>query len=338
MSFITAARALLAVAFLAAAPAALAQTGPGAQPVNPTALSVQERQLLQQLNPGNPTLSGRVSIPDGRAANLVQPQGRDWRQFHQVTLPRLTAIVILGTIVLLGVFYAVRGPMRLSSGLSGTKITRFAFIDRFAHWLSASTFIVLALTGLNITVGRWVLLPVIGPDAFTTVSQYGKFLHNYLSWAFMAGVILMFLLWVKDNIPSKLDWEWVRVGGGFFGKQHPRADRFNAGQKGIFWSVIIGGALLTVSGIFMLFPAEGARAVTTNQLWISVHAIVAVILIAVMIGHIYIGSIGMQGAYDAMGSGQVDLAWAREHHAIWAERQLAKERGAPPPGRAVPAE
>lgn len=306
--------------------------------VNPTALSVQEQQLLRQLNPQAPTVSGRISIPDQTAANLIQPAGRDWRDFHQKTLPWIAAVAVLGTILLLGVFYATRGKITVDAGMSGRTITRFKVLDRFAHWLSASTFIVLAITGLNITVGRYVLLPVIGPEGFTAFSQFGKYLHNYLAWPFMLGLAMMFLLWVKDNMPSKLDLAWLSAGGGLFVKGvHPKADRFNAGQKGIFWSVIIGGTALGVSGVYMLFP-YAAGGITNLQLWTTIHGLVGVILVGVMIGHIYIGSIGMQGAFDAMGSGEVDLNWAREHHAIWVEKELAKQRGATGNASAVPAE
>jgi formate dehydrogenase subunit gamma len=318
---------------LVAGPAAAQQ----AQQVNPTALSVQEQQLLQALNPNSPLLSGRVSIPDQRAEVLIQPAGRDWRAFHQSTLPRITAVAILGTILVLGIFYAVRGRIRIDAGRSDQTITRFGGLDRFAHWLTAACFIVLALSGLNISVGRFVLLPVIGPDAFTALSQTGKYLHNYLAWPFMLGVVLMFLLWVKDNLPSALDITWLKQGGGLFAKGvHPPAERFNAGQKLIFWSVVAGGVALSVSGIIMLFPPDGGAAVSQLQMWTTIHALVGVVLIAVIIGHIYIGSIGMEGAFDAMGSGEVDLAWAREHHKLWVERELARERGAP--RGAVPAE
>jgi len=323
----------IAVTTLFAGPA-FAQDRPAGQ-VNPTQLSVQEQQLLQALNPANPNLAGRVSIPDPKSAVLIQPAGRSWQTFHQQTLPWMTAIFVLGMIVVLGIFYSTRGRIMVDKGMSGQTVTRFAAIDRFAHWLAASTFIVLGLTGLNITVGRFVLLPVIGPDAFTVMSQFGKYLHNYLAWPFMLGIAMMFLLWVKDNIPNRLDVEWIKQGGGLLTRGvHPKADRFNAGQKGVFWSVIIGGTLLSISGIYMLFPMT-AGGIANIQLWTTIHAITGVLLVAAMIAHIYIGSIGMQGAFDAMGSGEVDVNWAREHHAIWLERELERQSGA---AKAVPAE
>jgi formate dehydrogenase subunit gamma len=298
---------------------------------------VQEQQLLRALNPNAPALQGRVSIPDAKSATLIQPAGRDWTHLHQVTMPWISAVAVLGMVLLLGVFYAMRGKIMVDKGMSGRTITRFRPLDRFAHWLAASTFIVLGVTGLNITFGKFVLLPVIGPDGFTAFSQFGKYLHNYLAWPFMLGLVLMFLLWVKDNVPGKLDVEWLKQGGGLFTKGvHPKADRFNAGQKGVFWMVIVGGAALSVSGVYMLFPYL-AGGVGNLQLWTAIHGIVGGVLVAGMIAHIYIGSVGMQGAFDAMGTGEVDLNWAKEHHALWVQRELAKQNGSMG-AKAVPAE
>jgi formate dehydrogenase subunit gamma len=149
----------------------------------------------------------------------------------------------------------------------------------------------------------------------------------------------MLVMWIRDNIPDRYDWPWLRAGGGFFGRRHhPPARRFNAGQKLIYWSVVLGGIALSVTGIIMLFPFSAAD--ITGMQWAQyIHATVGVILIAIMIAHIYIGSLGMEGAYDAMGSGEVDLAWARAHHSAWVEEQQAKTAaGRQLPGRAVPAE
>ena len=149
----------------------------------------------------------------------------------------------------------------------------------------------------------------------------------------------MFLIWIKDNIPGKLDLEWIKQGGGILSEgKHPPAKRFNAGQKGIFWIVIIGGALMSVSGWFLLFPYLPGN-VTVLQFWTVIHAVIAMLFIAAMLAHIYIGSIGMEGAFDAMGTGEVDLNWAKEHHSLWVEEEQAKA-GAPSDNtpRAVPAE
>ena len=304
----------------------------------PTAEAVQEDKLLNALKEGD-KISGRISIPDTNAANLIQPAGRDWRDFHRSKLPIIGGVAILGMLVLLAIFLMVRGRIRVDHGFSGTKILRFASFERFTHWLTASCFIVLALSGLNISFGRILIMPLFGAEAFATMSTYAKYAHDYLAFPFMLGLVIMFLIWIKDNIPGMVDLEWIKQGGGILSNgQHPPAKRFNAGQKGIFWIVIIGGSLMSLSGWFLLFPYLPAD-VTMMQFWTVIHAVIAMLFIAAMLAHIYIGSIGMEGAFDAMGTGEVDLNWAKEHHSLWVAEEQAK--GQAPSGsapRAVPAE
>jgi formate dehydrogenase subunit gamma len=324
--------AVLALLLVFASPAA-AQLS-----FKPTAEAVQEDKLLNALKEGD-KISGRVSIPDGNAANLIQPAGRDWRDFHRSKLPWIGGIAIVGMLVVLAIFLMARGRIRLHQGFSGKTIVRFASFERFTHWLTASCFIVLALSGLNVSFGRTLILPLFGPDVFATMSAWAKLAHNYLAFPFMLGVAIMFLIWIKDNIPGKLDIEWIKQGGGLFANgKHPPAKRFNAGQKGIFWIVVIGGALMSVSGWFLLFPYLPGN-VTALQFWTVIHAVIAMLFIAAMLAHIYIGSIGMEGAFDAMGTGEVDVNWAKEHHALWAQEQQAKTGASTDtPPRAVPAE
>lgn len=327
-------RSLLAAVALCLGLAVAAPVPAQQQPtsVNPTASSVQEQQLFRELNP---TVTGRISIPDQRAGVLIQPAGRDWRNFRQGTLLWIGALAILGMGAVLAAFYAWRGRIRIESGPAGVRILRFNGFERFMHWLTASCFLVLALSGLNITFGRHLLLPLIGADAFAALSQAGKYAHNFLAFPFMLGLALMLVIWIRDTIPGALDIAWLKAGGGLIGKGHPPARRFNAGQKMVFWSVILGGTALSGSGMLLLFPFS-ATDIAGMQLAQIVHGVVSVLLVAVIIAHIYIGTMGMEGAFDAMGSGEVDLNWAKEHHALW----VAEKQGeAPPAGRrAQPAE
>lgn len=327
---------LRAICAAAALLFAFAQPASAQLSFKPTAEAVQEDKLLNALKEGD-KISGRISIPDSMASSLIQPAGRDWRDFQRNTLPMVAGISILGMIALLAVFLMVRGRIRVDHGLSGAKILRFASFERFTHWLTATCFIILALSGLNISFGRMLVLPIFGAEAFSTMSAWGKIAHNYLAFPFMLGLVIMFLIWIKDNIPSSIDLNWIKKGGGMLKNgEHPPARRFNAGQKGIFWIVIVGGLLMSISGWYMLFPYIPAN-VTSLQFWTIIHAVVAMLFIAAMLAHIYIGSVGMEGAFDAMGTGEVDLNWAKEHHSLWVEEEQAKGR-APSGVRAQPAE
>ena len=272
-------------------------------------------------------LKGRVTIPDQKAATLIQPQGRDWRATMNGTVRNVGTWVILGMVGILIVFFLTRGTIRVEHGLSGRTVQRFNAFERLTHWFTASAFIVLALTGLNVTFGRYVLLPLLGPDIFSAVSLGFKYAHNYVAFAFMLGLAVMFVMWVWHNIPNRYDAQWLAVGGGLFGRgSHPPARKFNAGQKLVFWSVIVGGTVLSVSGVYLLFPFYFAD-MATLQFTTVLHAVVALVLIAVIIAHIYIGTLGMEGAWDAMNTGKVDENRAREHHSVW----HAELKGQPAP-------
>ena len=310
----------VALLSMAAAVSARAETfGPDGAP-NPTASVVDQGTLLKQV----PRIEGRIDIPDTKASVLVQPAGRTWDYFHEVLLHWGGAIVILGTIALLGLAYLIMGRIRIAEGRSGRKILRFKAFERFSHWLTAVSFVILGLTGLNITFGKIVLLPLIGPEAFSDVSQAAKYVHNFVSFAFVAGLILIAVIFFRDNLLEKVDIDWLKQGGGFIKSRHAPAGRFNFGEKLVYWLSLAAGLAVSVSGFLLLFPFFGTD-IAQMQLAQVVHAVVAVLFVALILGHIYIGTLGIEGAFEAMGTGEVDLNWAKEHHDLWLAQQLANQ-------------
>lgn len=323
---------LMAVAV--ATPSAAQQRNPDGSP-NPTASVVDEQTLLRQA----PRIEGQIDIPNKSEGVLIQPAGRAWDYFHEVILHWLGTIVILGMIAVLAIAYLIMGPIRISAGRSGIKIPRFNGFERFSHWLTAVSFVVLGLTGLNITFGKIVLLPLIGPDIFSGISQAAKYTHNFVSFSFVVGLFLIIALWIKDNIPRQVDIEWLKEGGGFIKSKHPPAGRFNAGEKIVFWFALVAGAAAIVSGYLLMFPFY-VTDIAGMQIAQIVHAVIAVLFVAAILAHIYIGTIGMEGAFEAMGEGTVDLNWAKEHHSLWLEEQMARTGANETHGRpaATPAE
>jgi formate dehydrogenase subunit gamma len=325
-------------------PQALSEGPTGGQVPGNTLGGTSDSEMWRAVRGG---VQGTVSIPDKKAGQLVQSEGETWRAIRNGPLSTWGAWGLLGMIVLLALFFLIRGRVRIEHGWAGRTIVRFGTLERMVHWMLAVSFIVLALTGLNILYGRYVLLPLIGAEAFGVITIWGKFAHNYIAFAFMAGLVMVFLMWIANNIPNRYDVVWLLKAGGLFSKHsHPPAKKFNAGQKILFWLVILGGASVSLSGIALMFPFQthlfaktfefvnifGADLPTDltalqemqlAQLW---HAIVALFLTAVILGHIYIGTIGMEGAFDAMGSGEVDLNWAKEHHSIWVEEVESRKR------------
>lgn len=297
-----------------------------AQTPPPAANEKELLEYLKQCPPGQPC-NGRVSIPDQKSATLVQ-NGRVWQERMEGPVKRWGGWFLIAVVVLLALFYFVRGRVRIDSGESGQRIQRFTGFERFVHWLTATSFILLGLTGLNIRFGRSVLLPLVGEDSFASLSQLGKTVHNFTSFAFIAGLVLMLLIWIGHNLPAKGDGAWLGAGGGILKKGvHPPAGKFNAGQKLIFWAVILLGGAIAVTGLMMMFPFYFAP-LAGMQLATFLHSVMAIILIGVILAHIYIGTIGMQGAFDAMGTGQVDLNWAKEHHSRWVAEMQGRKAGA----------
>lgn len=311
-----------------------------------------------------------VSIPDKKAARLVQDDGETWLATRNGPLLKYSFWALGGMLAALFLFFLIRGRIRVEGGLSGIMIKRFKFIERFGHWLLGISFIILALTGLSVLAGREGLIPALdwanglinGAEADPNYGQgvfkdyfvpwlgIAKLMHNSVAWAFMLGLVMIFFMWVLRNIPTWTDVIWLLKGGGIIGSAHVSARKFNAGQKIIFWLVILLGASVSASGLMLLFPYEvplfSETFETVNvvserigrpmeletsltpiqeqqfaQLW---HTIIGVAMTVVVLAHVYVGSIGMQGAISAMGSGEVDLNWAEEHHDLWVEQLRRK--------------
>lgn len=298
--------------------------------------------------------SADISVSSGGdvAKVLVQDGGMAWYEFRQGPLAQYGGWGLIGVIGALLLFFLLRGRIKVDYEKTGQTVTRFKFIERIAHWMLAGSFILLGLTGIFTMFGRTFIAPYLGKDFNSALLIGSKFIHNNVSWAFMIALVMIFFMWVWHNIPNRTDLVWFAQAGGIVGSKHPPAKKFNAGQKIIFWSVILLGASISASGLSLLFPFElpmfaktfvilndigvpgwvGAAPLPTElapqeemqmaQAW---HAIVAFVLMGIILAHIYIGSVGMEGAYDAMGSGEVDEAWARQHHSLWLEEVKAKE-------------
>lgn len=312
--------ALLLMLFgLTTAPVLAQKLGPDGAP-NPTASVANQKTLLEQA----PRIQGRIDIPDVKASVLMQPAGRTWDYFHEVLLHWGGAVVIVGMLAVLALAYLIMGRLRIEAGRSGRKIVRFKAFERFAHWLTAVSFVLLGLTGLNVTFGKILLRPLVGPDLFSDISQVAKYVHNFTSFAFVAGLVLITVLFFRDNLFKRVDIDWVKQGGGFIKSKHAPAGRFNLGEKLVYWLSVAAGLLVSASGFVLLFPFYGTN-IADMQIAQVAHAVIAILFIALILGHIYIGTLGMEGAFEAMGTGEVDINWAREHHDRWLAEKLEAE-------------
>lgn len=265
-------------------------------------------------------------IPGQPAARgvLIQSEGEAWRATRNGRLALWGGIAILAVAGAIAAFYLWRGKIRMEGGPSGKLILRFTSIERIGHWLTAGSFLVLAFTGLMLLFGRWLLVPVIGKDAFSYFAWAGKWLHNLFGFTFMAGLFVILVLWARDNLWDRYDWGWIKGGGGLLKAGiHPPAAKFNFGQKTQYWMVVLVGLLVSYTGVNLIFPFAFFDLAGMQILQI-LHAAAAIVMILFMLGHIYIGTIGMEGASSAMTTGYVDLEWAREHHSVWIKDEEAK--------------
>ena len=307
-----------------------------------------------------------VSAQGPAAGVVIQDGGMRWLELRQGPLQVYGGYLLVATVVILALYMLWRGRIRIEGERTGETILRFTAVERFGHWLLAGSFILLGVTGLITLFGRAALIPIFGKEAFATLALASKWVHNSAAWAFMLALVMVFAFWVAHNIPNRTDLAWLAKGGGLFSKHsHPPARKFNAGQKIIFWVVILLGVSISLSGLSLLFPFEMPMFAATfemlnalglpqavglgelrtalapheemqfAQLW---HTIIAFVFMAIIIAHIYLGSIGMEGAYDAMGSGEVEKQWAKEHHSIWYEEATGEKPAAPGGSASSPAE
>jgi formate dehydrogenase subunit gamma len=292
---------------------------------NKEADEAKQQQAQQQAQPLNnkpvwdEVRSGQpqyTSIP-GRETNvLIQPQGQTWRA-ARVPLATTGGFLFALALVVLAAFYLWRGPIRVRGAPTGRMIERFTFVERMVHWSVAITFTTLAVTGLIITFGKSVLLPVIGYTLFSWLAILSKNLHNFVGPLLVVFLPIMIVLFFRENIFRAYDWLWLRKGGGLVTGEHVPAGKANAGQKILFWVMAVAcGLTLVVTGLILDFPNFN-QVRSTMQTANVVHMIAGLIAIILLSGHIYLGTVGMKGAYQAMRYGYVDETWAREHHEYW---------------------
>lgn len=278
--------------------------------------------------------AGRVSIPDPNAPTLIQSQGQDWRVFHNDVVKVWGGRIFAGVVVAIVAFFLIRGRIRIKGGRSGRVMPRFSLTERVVHWFMAVLFVLLGVSGLILFLGKDILLPVVGPSVFSLLASASLQGHNLFGPLFVVAIVALFVTFVRGNGFRWVDVVWALKGGGLLGG-HASSHRYNFGEKSWFWLASIAGVALSISGILLLFPDHlpGMVAQTTPdapparammQLANLVHGIAAVGFIAVGLGHIYIGTLGMEGALEGMTRGTVDENWAKEHHDLWYEAHLAE--------------
>jgi formate dehydrogenase subunit gamma len=260
---------------------------------------------------------------------LVQTEGEIWRQIRNGPVTIYGGWLLVVVFLLIGLYYSLKGPLKLHGQPTGRMIERFSAWERVIHWTTAISFVILAVSGIVMLFGRYVILPALGYSVFSWLAILSKNLHNFLGPLFVVCTVLMFITFIKNNLWRAHDWIWVKKMGGMFGPyEHVPSGRFNAGEKAWFWfGVTLLGIIVSVTGLILDFPNFEQGRVAMQQANV-IHAIASVLFMAMFLGHLYMGTIGVDGAYESMRNGTVDEAWAKEHHEYW-YRQVAGKHGQP---------
>ena len=280
-------------------------------------------------------VTGYSSLPKSEApeaGNLIQPfvqypgsrltnAGEAWRQVRNQWIIPYGGSLILIVLLAIAIYYFSKGPIVNHAPDTGRKIERFTPFERAAHWSNAAAFLTLAISGLVMAFGKFFLLPVMGASLFGWLTWVLKTLHNFAGPLFAVSLVIVFFTFLRDNWPQKGDLNWLLKGGGLVTTNEPPSNRFNAGEKLVFWGGVFALGIVVVSSGFVLdrlLPGLVYER-ATMQIAHMVHGVATVLMMCMFLGHIYLGTIGMQDAYKAMKTGYVDEEWAREHHVYWYE-------------------
>lgn len=283
-------------------------------------------------------VQGYSAVGGAESGVLVQTNATDWQQTRAGALSKILPWLIAGVAGILLLFHLFGGRSKLDKPRSGRKIKRWGWFSRLVHWVTAISFIALAITGVSMLIGKNLLIPVLGKAGFASWAQLSLQSHNVLGPVFAVGITCMILLWVWYNFPTKVDWAWLKAGGGMFSKNsHPSAGRMNAGEKIWFWLLATVGVVVCLTGLAMVAPIYGIAIPAWAEFlpWVSgtrgdmqqaslIHAALALIWTSIALGHIYIGTAGTEGAFEGMATGYVSEEWAIQHHDLWAKKMMDK--------------
>jgi formate dehydrogenase subunit gamma len=337
----------LAATILIAA-SAFGQAAPPPAPASqdPIVKGQQQRSVNQ---PGNNSEVWRevrsgeshfTSVP-GREMGVLQQQqarfpgqdqmstaGEAWRKFKNGPVTFWGGWLLVAVIAIIAGIYFAMGPITAHEPESGRMILRFTRLERWTHWTVAISFCTLGITGIFIMFGKFLLLPIIGYTLNAWLLQFSKALHNFVAPVFMVSLVVFIVVYVKDNLPEKGDLHWLLNAWKMFRSEHLPSGRFNAGEKAWFWGGVVVLSLVIVgSGLVLLFPNFDQVRTTMQQAHI-IHVVCAVLVMAAALGHIYMGTIGVEGAYRNMRDGYTDEVWAKAHHENWYREVMSGKRPA----------
>jgi len=307
---------------------AAAQQPPAAQPPQTSLQGAAQPHnlapLWRDVRSGEP---GITTVRGPETGVLIQSGGETWRELRNGPITYYGGLLLLVIPIAIALFHMVKGQLKLDSPPTGRVIVRFNNWERLVHWLTAISFVMLALTGLTMLLGKHLILPLVGHAVFAWLVAFSKNFHNFLGFLFIVSLALMLVTFLRDNVWDSCDAIWIRKAGGLIKREHVPSRRFNFGEKTWFWlGVFFLGLTVAISGLVLVFPNYFDMR-STLQLAHVVHLVTAILMFALSLGHIYMGTSGVEGAYQSMITGEVDEVWAQNHHELWLKEVNARSGG-----------
>ena len=288
----------------------------GADSVNPRA------DFWREVRQG---VSGYTAVSSAGHSVLIQNGGENWREVRNLLLVKVSPWVMGVVLAAICIFHLINGGDKLEEPRTGIMIKRYSLFERVLHWYTALLFFILAITGLSILLGRAGLIPLLGHGSFAAYLSTAKIIHNWCGPLFLFGVLIEFVVWLRDNFIHKLDFIWFKNMGGMVGDSpRPHAEKNNGGEKAWFWLIVLFGLGVGVTGVLLDFPIWGQDR-QTMQLSLVVHTITAVLFVTASFGHIYMGTLGSEGAFEGMWRGKVDASWAKQHSDLWYRKKAGQD-------------
>ncbi len=270
-------------------------------------------------------VQGYTAVSSAGHSVLIENGGENWREVRNLLLVKYSPWVLGVVLAAITIFHLINGGDKLEQPRTGIMIKRYSLFERVLHWYTALLFIILGITGLSILLGRAGLIPLMGHGAFASYLSVSKILHNWCGPLFLLGVLLIFVVWLRDNYIHKLDFIWFKNMGGMVGDSpRPHSEKNNGGEKAWFWLIALFGLGVGITGILVDFPIWGQDR-QTMQLSLTVHAIVAVLFVTASFGHVYMGTLGSEGAFEGMWRGEVDASWAMQHSDLWYRKKAVED-------------
>ncbi len=305
-------RAFVAVLLLTLALPLLAQTPPlGSGPIsvpNPGADLWREARHAGV---------GATQVQGVDTGVLITETGELWREYRVSYLVPYGGLVLGGMVGVFVLYFLFRGRLRIEGGRSGVQVERYTRMDRVVHWLVAIPFVLLGLTGVVLLFGRWILMPVLGPEVFSAIAIVSKNVHNFVGPFFVVMVPIMFFKYLRDSLFNlKVDLKWFLMAGGYLGGPHPSSEKVNAGQKLWFWTAVFMGIALSVSGLVLDFPNYGQGREVMQAAHV-LHTVASIVVLAFFTVHLYLATVGVEGAFETMKTGYADARWVQQHHDLW---------------------